>query len=100
MVDFDLKSYTSLYLKNAVEEVETLRGLIREGKDIATMHRLAHSLKGQSYFMNLKEIGDFALQLETFFKTILDQGQTTLTNPDIPNNTLNRIESLILAIKI
>ena len=94
MVDSDLKSYTALYLKNAQEEIRSIRSLIGQGdEDIKTLHRISHTLKGQSFFMGFNDIGLKALELETYFKSLLDGGQKTELNV---SGVLEEIESLLI----
>lgn len=100
MVDSDLKKYTDLYLENARLEIETLRGLLSGSKDLVELHRISHTLKGQSYFMKFNEIGDKAKSLELLFKKLLDQGQTILEENDFSKNALNEIENLLNSVKI
>jgi len=76
MVDFDLKSYSALYLKNAQEEIVSIRDLVKQRNvDIKTVHRICHTLKGQSFFMGYNDIGLKALELETYFKAKLENTQ-------------------------
>ena len=84
MVDSDLKSYTALYLTNAQEEITSIRSLVsQKDVDIKTLHRVCHSLKGQSFFMGFNDIGLKALELETYFKSLLDSNQGISQNKDV-----------------
>lgn len=98
MVDFDLKSYTVLYLKNAQEEIKSIRSFIsQKSTDFETIHRICHSLKGQSFFMGFNDIGNKALQLEKHYKNLLDNADVSETpNLDV-EKTLVEIESLLSA---
>ena len=100
MADFDFKSYTALYLKNAHEEIKTIRNLINlKSADIKTLHRVCHSLKGQSFFMGFDDIGHKALELVKYFKSLLDNNQTISLNDKIKvNATLDEIEKLLFKI--
>jgi chemotaxis protein histidine kinase CheA len=81
MVDSDLKSYTVLYLENAQKELNLLRSLIsQEVPDLKELHRVSHTLKGQSFFMGFNDIGLKALELETYFKGKLENTQTNDLN--------------------
>ena len=102
MVDSDLKSYTALYLKNAHEEIETVRSLIDlERSDIKTLHRVCHSLKGQSFFMGFNDIGHKAMDLEIFFKSLLNNHQVISLNDKLKVNAiLDEIEKLLAVVKI
>lgn len=81
MVDFDLKSYTVLYLKNAHQEISEIRRFVNEGStDIKTLHRMCHSLKGQSFFVGFNDIGLKALELETYFRSQLEGDQNKEIN--------------------
>lgn len=84
MVDSDLKSYTALYLKNAQEEIESIRSLSSQSDvDVKGLHRICHTLKGQSFFMGFNDIGLKALELEAYFKSLLDNNQTISENKDV-----------------
>lgn len=100
MTDFDLKSYTDLFLKNARQEIQTLRGLLGADENLAELHRVSHSLKGQSYFMNFNEIGNKAKDLEFFFKALLDKKASLTGQTDYPKNILVEIENLLKTIKV
>lgn len=93
MVDSDLKSYTALYLTNAQEEIESIRSLIsQKDVDIKTLHRICHTLKGQSFFMGFNDIGLKALELETYFKGRLENAQPKEINIE---SVLGEIEKLL-----
>lgn len=98
MVDFDLKSYTSLFLTNAREEIESIRSLIsQKDVDIVALHRIAHTLKGQSFFMGFNDIGLKALELETYFKSLLDNNQSIEQNKNVDvEGVLGEIEELLI----
>lgn len=101
MVDSDLKSYTALYLKNAQEEIELIRSLISQGDvDIKILHRIGHTLKGQSFFMGFNDVGLKALELETYFKSLLENNQGTSQNKDVNvEGVLSEIEKLLVTKK-
>lgn len=101
MVDFDLKSYTALYLKNAQEEIDLIRKHINQKDvDIKELHRISHTLKGQSFFMGIDDIGNKAWELEKYYKSLLEG------NEDPPNKNfdidviLSEIEKLLKDKKI
>lgn len=101
MVDFDLKSYTALYLENAQEEVESIRSFINQEKaDIKTLHRICHSLKGQSFFMGFNDIGIKALELELYFKSLVDGNQVVPLDNTKVTITLSEIEKLLSTKKV
>ncbi|MFA6081696.1 MAG: Hpt domain-containing protein [Patescibacteria group bacterium] len=96
MIDLDLKSYSDLYLKNAQEELRLIRSLIsRDVVDIKTIHRICHSLKGQSFFMGFNDIGLKALELEIYYRQLLEnnQDQSKKTNVE---EILSEIERLLI----
>ena len=93
MVDSSLKSYTTLYLKNAQEEVRSVRNLnSQKDVDVKTLHRICHTLKGQSFFMGYNDIGLKALELETYFKGRLENKQTNELDVE---GILGEIEKLL-----
>lgn len=102
MVDFDLKSYTELYFKNAQEKVTLIRSLINlNDADISTLHRICHSLKGQSFFMGHEEIGKKALELEKYFRSLLDNKQLIYQKKDnYVEDTLKDMEMLLVKQKL
>lgn len=98
MVDFDLKSYTALYLNNAQEQVRLIRSFINQKDvDIKTAHRVCHTLKGQSIFMGFDKIGHKAFELEKYYKNLLDNSQN-IASTDI-SAILDEIEKLLLLIE-
>lgn len=98
MVDSDLKSYTALYLINAQEEITSIRSLVsQKDVDIKTLHRVCHSLKGQSFFMGFNDIGLKALELETYFKGRIENTQPKEINVE---SVLGEIEKLLMTKQI
>ena len=93
MVDSSLKSYTVLYLTNAQEEIKLIRSLIsQKDVDVKELHRISHTLKGQSFFMGFNDIGLKALELETYFKARLENTQLKDVNVE---GVLGEIEGLL-----
>lgn len=101
MVDFDLKSYTALYLKNAQEEINLIRNYISQKDiDIKALHRITHTLKGQSFFMGIDDVGNKAWELEKYYKSLLE-GNADPSNKSLDVEAiLNEIETLLAAKKI
>lgn len=97
MVDFDLKSYTALYLKNAQEEIDLIRSLFSQNdKDVKALHRICHTLKGQSFFMGFNDIGLKALELETYFRSLLENSESIEQGKSINvDSVLDDIEKLL-----
>ncbi|KKP37469.1 MAG: hypothetical protein UR23_C0003G0004 [Candidatus Roizmanbacteria bacterium GW2011_GWA2_32_13] len=94
MGDFDLKSYTDLFLKNAQEEIKSIRSFIsQDNVDIKSLHRICHTLKGQSFFMGFNDIGLKALELETYYKSLLDGSQKKDVDVE---GILGEIEGLLI----
>ena len=60
--------------------------------DVKTLHRVCHTLKGQS-FMGFYDIGLKALELETYFKAKLENTQVNEINVEA---ILTEIEKLIV----
>ncbi|PJC31405.1 hypothetical protein CO051_04160 [Candidatus Roizmanbacteria bacterium CG_4_9_14_0_2_um_filter_39_13] len=101
MVNFDLKSYTALYLKNAQEEIRLIRDYINQKDvDIKALHRITHTLKGQSFFMGIDDIGNKAWELEKYYKSLLEgNGNPSNKRLDV-EVILNEIEKLLANKKI
>lgn len=95
MIDIDLKSYTVLYLKNAHEEIRLIRSLVNQkNTDFETLHRICHTLKGQSFFMGFNDVALRAFELEKYYKNLLDGIQSAPTvNVGV---ILDEIEKLLL----
>lgn len=103
MVDFDLKSYTALYLKNAQEEINLIRNYINQKEvDVKALHRISHTLKGQSFFMGIDDIGNKAWELEKYYKSLLDSNENSsvIKNIDDVKTILTEIEKLLATKKI
>lgn len=65
MDSFDVGSYKDIYLKSAKELVGRI-DLLLKGKvnDVSELHRLFHTIKGESFFMGYTALGDLCLKAE------------------------------------
>lgn len=76
-MDYDeLKSYKPLFIKSSRELVEKIKQALSTGSDINQIHRFFHNLKGQSFFMNLQEIGDLSLEGEKQIESLIKENKT------------------------
>lgn len=65
MDSFDIGSYKNIYLKSAKELVARIDLLLNGAvEDVSELHRLFHTIKGESFFMGYTELGNLCLKAE------------------------------------
>jgi chemotaxis protein histidine kinase CheA len=96
----DRIKYKSLYLQAARQNIKELEDTLAQfsaGKitdeALETIHRDAHSLKGQSLMMEYTTMGELALSLENIFRVAAEK-KLVLTSEMLP-----KITKAILALK-
>ncbi len=72
MDPLDLNSYKPLFLKSAGEFLEEIRSNLSSYGKNKDLHRLFHNLKGQTLFMNLKELGQLSLSAEKTMENFIN----------------------------
>ncbi len=77
MDSFDIGSYKNIYLKSAKELVARIDLLLNGAvKDVSELHRLFHTIKGESFFMGYTELGNLCLKAEKELEHKLTTGSS------------------------
>ncbi len=106
MVDLDLSSYKPLYIQTAYALVNEYRIAfnlfhtdISDTIALTNLHRISHSLKGQSAFMNYSQTALFFKQLEDFYSLLKNKPDLIslplvqeIPQPDILSKMILHIE--------
>jgi chemotaxis protein histidine kinase CheA len=100
MTTINIDSYRDLYYQTTLDYLKQLSEAIKT-KNPDELHRLAHSLKGQSYFIGYQEFGHLFHSLEKVMlevknqKIPLDDQLTQLVEKvvDTGKETVNRLKN-------
>lgn len=91
-----INSYTKLFLESANDVLDKIKSNLGSNPEIKEIHRLFHNLKGQSLFMNLKEIGELSFKGEKIMEKIInDKTDLDDTQQSILANLVEDISSLL-----
>lgn len=88
----DLQKYQALYFQETDLFLAQMHEVL-DKKDITTLHRLSHSMKGRSIMMGYPQLGNMGKALEFYFRDIKE------SKKPMPINLSGVIEPLLNQIK-
>lgn len=94
MDSFDVGSYKNIYLKSAKELVGRIDLLLKGAvDDVSELHRLFHTIKGESFFMGYSELGNLCLKAEKELEHKL------ITSSNLDQTEIEKLVALVNEVK-